>query len=125
MADYLDRLSIDWNAYFSIDENDEKKLYIEYNPFIIYDIIIRNEAVTAWNLILRTIEKNSSEKSLSMLAAGPVEDFIKFHGCNFIELIEEEAKKNSKFRWLLGGVWKGETNNEIWHRIEQIRGDVW
>jgi len=125
MPDYIERLSRDWIDYFSISDKDEIKKNKHYNPFEIYDLIVRNDPLTGWRLIVNTINKDTQKKSLRMLAAGPLEDFISIHGINFIELIEDEARINSELRWILGGVWKGSANDEIWHRIERIRGDTW
>lgn len=75
---------------------------------------------TCWNAILEILHREPSEKVKDILAAGPLEDLIDTHGEEYIELIEEEAKINSKFRELLRGVWESSTP-EVWNRVLKAR----
>jgi hypothetical protein len=77
-----------------------------------------------WQGILEVLSRNPSETVLGMLAAGPLEDLIHYHGPAYVEAIELEARRNPSFRHLLGGVWESSTP-EVWHRIESARGDSW
>lgn len=75
----------------------------------------------AWHCILYAVENPSwNEYLLGCLAAGPLEDILSYHGEQFIERVEEEAKKNSKFAWLLGGVWRFQMSDEIWERVQKV-----
>jgi hypothetical protein len=53
-----------------------------------------------------------------VLAAGPVEDLLSFHGSRFIEKFEDEARHDRRMAWLLGGVWQFHITDEIWRRVE-------
>ncbi len=55
-----------------------------------------------------------------MLAAGPLEDLIEYHGPDFIGRIEDEARRSAIFRELLGEVWESSTP-EVWGRIEKLQ----
>jgi hypothetical protein len=83
------------------------------------------EAEDCWNAILRILELDPPDEVMGMLAAGPLEDLIGYHGQRFIDRIEEQSRRSSKFRYLLGGVWKGGSIPEIWVRVEACRGEVW
>ena len=61
-----------------------------------------------WTLILQLIERAADEQVLAYIAAGPLEDLIKWHGPQFIERIEAHASIDAKFRRALRGVWPSE-----------------
>jgi hypothetical protein len=84
--------------------------------------IIENEPEKGWSAILAALADPKQESYLGIMAAGPLEDLLSFHGEKFIERIELEAKKNPKFAWMLGGVWKHTMTDEIWARV-QLVGD--
>jgi hypothetical protein len=71
-----------------------------------------------WLAILATLSREPPAKVLGVLAAGPLEDLVEYHGSRFIERIEAEARRSSTFRSLLSMVWKSSTP-EIWARIEK------
>lgn len=80
---------------------------------------------TAWTIIIKIIAADSSEKMLTDLSSGPLEYFLVHHGKTYIERVEEEAKKNSNFAKLLGGVWKNVIDDEIWKRIQKVCDKSW
>ena len=73
-----------------------------------------------WSAILATLSREPPAKVLGILAAGPLEDLVEYHGPRFIERIEAEARRSPAFRDLLSGVWKNSTPL-IWARIEKAR----
>lgn len=73
-----------------------------------------------WQSILKVLEETNSEKVLSLLACGPLEDLIELHGDIYIARIEELATKNDKFKQLLELIWQS-GDSEVWHRIMQLR----
>ena len=68
-------------------------------------------------------EKNEARKVCGVLAAGPVEDLLSFHGHRFIEKFEEEARRDRRIAWLLGGAWQFQMSDEIWHRVRLAADD--
>jgi hypothetical protein len=42
-----------------------------------------------------------------------------------IDRVEELARKNPRFNYLLGGVWKNMMTDDIWFRVEKARLKVW
>jgi len=73
-----------------------------------------------WKAILNILHREPDEAVLGILAAGPLEDLIHYHGDRFIDEIELEARQNPAFRHLLGGVWES-SSPEIWNRILEAR----
>jgi len=78
---------------------------------------------SCWEAILAILDVDPSEKVLGMLSAGPLEDLIHYHGPEFIDRIEHEAKFDLQFRKLLQGVWES-SSPDIWERIQRARGEI-
>jgi hypothetical protein len=80
-------------------------------------------------ICLKAIEiirsKDGSEKILSNLAAGPLEDLLSQHGEIFIERFEKMAKVDAQFKKLLGAVWQNSIPDHIWKRIKSVAGKSW
>ena len=80
----------------------------------------------AWQAILRVLEHELSGKQIALLAAGPLESLLAWHGEQFIDRVEAEAKRNPAFADVLGGVWRHEMPEHIWKRVEKARnGKTW
>ena len=69
------------------------------------------------SIILKILEKDSSDIVMPVLAAGELEDILSLHGENIIDLVEKTAQNNLKFKKLLGGVWQAEMSYEIYKRV--------
>lgn len=76
------------------------------------------EAEEAWTTLLQVLMRRPTERVLSLLAAGPLEDLIQYWGPNFIERIERAAWESTDFRALLNGVWESSTP-DIWARVQK------
>ena len=80
----------------------------------------------AWQAVLRIMQHKLSDKQISLLAAGPIEDLLAWHGAHFIDRIEAEARRSQAFAHVLGGVWRRDIPQEIWQRVETAQGGkVW
>jgi hypothetical protein len=80
----------------------------------------------AWQAVLRIMQHKLSDEQISLLAAGPIEDLLAWHGAQFIDRIEAEAQRSPAFAHVLGGVWRSNMPAEIWRRVESARGGkVW
>jgi hypothetical protein len=79
----------------------------------------------AWQAILEIVARGLTDKQSGLLAAGPLEDLLSYHGTQFIDRIEDEARRNPKFNHLLGGVWQNQMPDEIWSRVQKARKEVW
>jgi hypothetical protein len=68
-------------------------------------------------IILEVLKIETNPNMLSYLAAGPLEDLITLET---IDMIEAEAARNERFRWLLGGVWYSTAPDELKARLDAI-----
>lgn len=89
------------------------------------DWSFNREGEHVWQFITAAYKRDLSDKVFSSLAAGPVEDLLAKQGPQFIERVEELARKDPKFKYLLGGVWRNAMTDEVWQRVQAARHDVW
>jgi hypothetical protein len=78
-----------------------------------------------WQFVLETYKRDLPDQVIAVLAAGPLEDLLAKRGPNFIDRVEELARKDPKFNHLLGGVWRNTMSEEVWERVQKIRNHVW
>ncbi|HET6979002.1 MAG TPA: hypothetical protein VFI24_21900 [Pyrinomonadaceae bacterium] len=91
----------------------------------VLDWTLEGEGDRLWQFIVEAYQRDVSDRIIGILAAGPVEDLLAKHGPEFIDRIEDLARKDPKFNHLLGGVWRNTINDEVWQRILRIRNHVW
>ena len=89
-----------------------------------YDVV-RKQPERAWLIICSAAARPLSAEEKCYFAAGPVEDFLVYHGVDYIEKVEQEAISSNGFNDLLGGVWQNTIGDEIWSRIMKVRRNVW
>ena len=126
ITDELDKLVDDWITFrYQMDraksKEDEDKIK-SYDMDLMDHCLIPKLPKLSLSIILKILEKDSSDEVMSVLAAGELEDLLSLHGEEIFGLIEELAKKNPKFKKLLGGVWQGGMSDEFYKRIMDIAG---
>jgi len=89
------------------------------------DDLPENDPDEAWEFINAVLARHPSDKVIAVLAAGPLEDLLVYHGDAFIERVEERAREDDAFNNLLGGVWRNSMKLRIWRRVEKARKNVW
>jgi hypothetical protein len=78
------------------------------NHLVAFDTVcqlVENDPEQAWQFILTAIARITEDSDLAYLAAGPIEDLLKIHGLDFIERIEDEARKSDKMLRALSSVY--------------------
>lgn len=126
-----DRLVAEWIEFQSIplkDRSRECRKQYEVEGCRALDVLDsagRDDPELAWELILRIHRAEHNENVTIMLAAGALEDLLAAHGENFIERVETEARKDQKFNFLLGGVWRNSMIEGVWERVQNVRREVW
>src|SRR6266478_5670114 len=78
------------------------------------------EPELAWLAILAISRHTLTEEQMALLAGGPLETLLSWHGGEFIDRVVAQAKHDPRFNHLLGGVWRQEMPQEIWERIEDV-----
>jgi hypothetical protein len=76
-----------------------------------------------WTIIKALVAAAPDENDLSYIGAGPLEDLLSRYGERFIELIEQQAAVDEKFRFCLAGVWQRRMSDELWRRVTTAVGD--
>lgn len=59
----------------------------------------------SWSMILDLLSAADDDEALGVVAAGPLEDWVKGHAVETIDRIEREADGSDRFRAALGGIW--------------------
>jgi hypothetical protein len=75
-----------------------------------------------FEIIEEIVRIDSSDRILSNIAAGPMEELLVKHGSQFIDRVERLAASNDKFRKMLGAMWKNEISDDIWARVKRVAG---
>ena len=91
----------------------------------VMDWALEREGELLWRFITTAYQRQLSDKLISLLAAGPLEDLLAKQGPEFIERVEELARKDPRFNNLLGGVWRNTMTDEVWQRVQAARLKVW
>ncbi|WP_068988345.1 DUF6869 domain-containing protein [Kangiella sediminilitoris] len=103
---------------------DELSRVIETSPFAWADDLILSITISEpeklWDIILAILAKDPPMTVLSVLAAGPLEDYLATNIEAFISKVETQAKKDPKFAFLLGGVWKNAMTDETLARVQKV-----
>ncbi len=77
------------------------------------------------DFIVEVLAKNPPAEVLGVLAAGPLEELLAWHGPAVIDRAESEAHRDPKFRRLLGGVWQNAMTDDIWERVQRLAPEKW
>jgi hypothetical protein len=96
------------------------------------NILVDDDPELAWDVILNIVgqldEKrmasgeDETRRLASNLAAGPLESLLAKHGETFIERLEHQAKKDSRFSWVLAGVWQNDMPDRVWNIVRRLAG---
>ena len=70
----------------------------------IRDTITSGDISHAWSLV-RAAVRAAPDETLNVHAAGLLEELVQTRGAECIDLIEQEARRDDRFRWALGQIW--------------------
>ena len=115
-------------AWITGMEAKERSPEYEANWWAISEVIdwaLDGDGDRLWQFILEAHQRDLSDKVIGNLAAGPLEDLLAKRGADFIDRVEELARKDPKFNYLLGGVWRNSMTDDVWKRVENIRNHTW
>ena len=86
------------------------------------DELVETEPEEAWRVIEAIRHTNGTDLILGNLGAGPLEDLLAKHGDQFIDRVEDLARRDAQFRKLLGAVWQNTISEKAWSRIRAVAG---
>ena len=85
-----------------------------------HDLFFDGKSEELWQLILKIHERDHSIAVQQVLSAGPIEDLLSKFGEQYIERVEDKARKDPMFAKVLGGVWQSNMSDEIWARLQAV-----
>jgi hypothetical protein len=121
----LDRIVTAWIAAEQAERGSPEHATNWWAVSEIMNWALEGEGDQLWQFILEVYKRDLPDKVTAVLAAGPLEDLLAKRGVDFIDRIEELARKDPKFNYLLGGVWRNAMTDEVWQRVQAIRNHVW
>ena len=83
------------------------------------------DPATCWMVVKEIVKRDLTPEQYANLAAGLLETLLSLHGETYISEVEELAKVDTRFNYLLGGVWQCLMPDDIWNRIVAIRNGTW
>jgi hypothetical protein len=101
---WLTKRSGDWTE-------DDQRLYA----------ILHAEPDRGLSVIFAAMQLTDDEQILGGLAAGPLEDFLGWHGEAYLATIHTLALEHRRLREVLDGVWQGAMPKRVWHKIEILK----
>lgn len=99
---------------------DDEDSELHWTDDHLINLMIKGEIDELWEFVLRTYRKDLSQEVIGILAAGPLEDVLAAKGEEYIGRVEILAGNDSKFRYLLGGVWQNSMTDEVWGRVTMV-----
>lgn len=123
-AQEISTLAKAWVYLHSVKENSPEweEVFWAYEQL---DELIHEMPEVAWDVITEIRRLGGSDQLLSNLAAGPLEDFLVYHGEACINLIEAACKSDDQLRKLLGATWQNGMPDSLWSRIRALALPVW
>ena len=124
----IKQIATDWIAYAHLDPKtapDEifargwvLQGFVEDDPEAAWATI--KEVVSRYTEEeLYSFQKTEAQDVVGLTAAGPLEDLLSAHGSGFIDRVEEEARRDKRMAWTLGGVWQLDMTDDIWERVQR------
>jgi hypothetical protein len=97
-----DLLISEWLRYAELGKKD---VYWAYDALA--DLIDR-DPVLGWEMILELVHRATPGRVFDLVAAGPLEDLVAWHGREVIGLIEQRVRDDEDLRGALSRVWVGQ-----------------
>ena len=69
--------------------------------------LLDEDPALAWAIILELVHRASPGDAFDLVAAGPLEDLVAWHGREVIDLIEPRVRDDDHLRRALAGLWVG------------------
>lgn len=107
-----------WLLEHLTDDGDPEDM--AWSDLCVFELDAHPEILFAF--CLRAIRKAENAWQVGLLAAGPLEDLLIAAGPEFIERIEDQARRSARMRYALTGVWTQDLPDEsVQDRIEAAR----
>lgn len=119
MNDDLERLVVGYLALARARSDSQKEC--SWWAWEAMKEMLWHDPEAAWPVILRLVARAEDDETLAYVAAGPLEDLLADHGAAFIERVEVEAARDSRFRRALTGVWgRNRMGEDVIRRLDAL-----
>lgn len=98
----MDVMIRDWIRHHAVRRSGDDPLFATWERI---DSLVRENPDEGWRVCLALVAAAPDDFVLANVAAGPLEDLINEFPDQLIDRIEEEARRDPKFRRCLTGVW--------------------
>jgi hypothetical protein len=115
----LKSLATDWIAFWKSPDGSIERDALAWTSDREWELV-RQSPQDGWKLVLQILKLDDSPEIQEVLAAGPLEDLLSYHGEAMIGAVEQEARSNARFAHLLGGVWQNAMSEEVWLRVQAV-----
>jgi hypothetical protein len=109
-----------------ITENSGKE-YDEENTkwgLVVTEFRFSSSPELQWNFILLALSLADNDEQIGDIAAGQIEHLLGWHGEQFIDLVEQEAKDNPKFATAITGVLQYMMTDDIWVKVQKLQANA-
>jgi len=92
---------------------------LEQASFDVIDLSIEGPWESLWQLVqaLALLPDEADPEVLATIAAGPLEDLLDKAGPEYIDAVEELARRNPRAARMLTGVWPSSIEPVVWQRV--------
>lgn len=117
----VEALADRWLADHLTDDGDPEEP--AWSDLCVFELDSAPETLFAF--CLRIIRKATTPWQLGLVAAGPLEDLMTAHGADFIDRIEDQARRSARVRYALTGLWTGDMpEGDTRSRLEVVQSDA-
>jgi hypothetical protein len=124
-AQDMSDLADSWIRYqrSTINETADGDRHPDFDAVMVASGLARKEPGLCLQFLTAMLNRTNDEEVLAVLAAGPLEDMLVYHGAEVIDAVEKLAHEDNRFRQLLFGVWRNTIDASTWRRLEELRRD--
>jgi len=83
-----------------------------------FTAVSQEQPELAWRVILALVERSRSDKDLAWIGAGPIETLLQHRGPTVVERMEQQARRDQRFKAAVSGVWRSSIAEEVWTKIQ-------
>lgn len=119
-----EKIVVGWVKFTSLAHDSPFRAHYEWADDAVLDVVL-SDGKRGFELVKALLDRADNDHLIANLAAGPLETLLSTHGETIISDVEAESVANERFKFLLGGVWKGGMSDDVWERIQKIERPSW
>lgn len=116
----VDRLARSYIKYALTEKGKEKDKIFDKEIYEIDEMQFKSPE-NIWSIILKVHDLTDNQQVLGLLSAWLLEGLLAHFPDESVGWVEQQAKKDPRFKKLLRGVWQNTMSDEIWMRVQKAR----